>query len=325
VPRRIEGVVLSRFNETKDGPDVFEAHGSSRGSLRHRAPDDGAAQGERRGGQRGDVQSQPGTPSSTAEQLVSLDLQPLPRLPGEIRLIRQDIDNRRIEPLFEKGQQFSPHPVARNAHVGVRFVLDVRNLTLGEIRTQLVAPARQQRANDRPVSRMHRAQATRAGAAKQAQQERLGLVVTGVTERDHTGIDTRTGAFEKGVARCAGGMLERAVFAASERGDVFAFHAQRPSERVGQFRAESLVTIRRVAKLMIEVGHADGSQLASRVEVPDDVRERDGVGPARQGDDDARVAAREVVPTDELTNPVEKRAHGVLVPEGGFEPPTPRL
>jgi hypothetical protein len=304
---------------------VFEAHGSSGRSLRHRAPDDGAPQGERRGIQRGNVESESVTPTSTAEQLFNLDLQPLPRLPREIGLICQDVDNGRIEPFFEKRQQLGPDAVARNAHVGVRFVLDVRNLTFGEIRAQFVATARQQGANDRPVARMHRGQTSRAGAPKQAQQKSLGLVVTSVTERDDTGIETPTSAFEEGVAPRAGGVLERAAFTSSARGDVFAFHAQRPPERFGQSSTESLVTIRRVAKLMVEVGHADGSQLTSCVEVADDVRERDGVGSARQGDDDARVGAREIVPTDELANAVEKRAHGVLVPEGGFEPPTPRL
>jgi hypothetical protein len=63
---------------------------------------------------------------------------------------------------------------------------------------------------------------------------------------------------------------------------------------------------------MVEVRHADDAQLASRVEAPHDVRERDGVGSARQRDRDTRIAAREVVPTDEPANAVEKRAHRVI-------------
>src|SRR6202023_2555685 len=134
----------------------------------------------------------------------------------------------------KKRQQLSPDAVARNAHVGVRFVLDVRSLTFGEISTQLDATAREQGATDRPVARMHRGQTSRAGATKQAQQEGLGLVVTRVAERDGTSIETRPGAFEKGMSRRAGGVLERAAFASSARGDGFAVHGQRPSDRFGQ-------------------------------------------------------------------------------------------
>jgi hypothetical protein len=326
---------------------VIETDGSATSSTRHRAPDNKAPQDQRRGGQGGDVQFQghplpPGSRASglawvssrpparravtsTEEQLLRLELQPPPRLPCEIRLIRQDVDNGGIEALLEKRQQLGPDAVTRYVHVSVRFVFDVPNPKSRKIGSQLVAAARQQRANEPAVARMHRGQTPRTGAAEQSQQERLGLVVTRMTKGEDISLETSPGAFKKRVTRRVGGVLERAPLAPSARGDVLAFHAQRPPERSGELGTESLVSIRRVTKLMVEMGQTDDAHLTSRVETPHHVSERDGVGSTRQPDGDARGAVREIVATDELADPVEKRAHGVLVPEGGFEPPTPRL
>ena len=56
-----------------------------------------------------------------------LILQPQPHLAGELRLIGEHIDDSRVEPAFEQRQQLGAHPIAGNGHVGVGFILDVRN------------------------------------------------------------------------------------------------------------------------------------------------------------------------------------------------------
>ena len=68
----------------------------------------------------------------------------------------------------------------------------------------LDAPAaRKERPDDRSVPGMHRRQTARAGAAHQAQQERLGLIVSGVADRHDLGVEMRPGAREELIARLA--------------------------------------------------------------------------------------------------------------------------
>ena len=199
-------------------------------------------------------------------------------------------------------------------------------LTFGEKRSKLLATAGQQRTDHRPVARMHRREASRSRAAEQTEQEGLGLIVARVAEGDDARIETDARPLEKTIARRARGILDRAVLAPRARRDVFTFHAQRPSERRGEVGAESLVTIRGAAQLMIEVGEPNRPQLARRVERPDDMCERDRVRPARQRDRDASVAARQRVLTNEPPDAVDQMHDGWWVGWGsaGEGPPAPR-
>ena len=68
---------------------------------------------------------------------------------------------------------------------------------------------------------------------------------------------------------------------------------------------------------MIEVRGAGGSQLARRVELAHQMRERDRVGPARQRDHDARVAPGETVRPDRPADGVNQLLDGGKVGAGG--------
>ena len=112
------------------------------------------------------------------------------------------------------------------------------------------------------------------------------------------------------MARRSRGVFDRPALAARARRDVFAIDDDRPAERFREGgHAEPLVAVGRGAKLMVEVRDAGEAQLAGRGELAQQMRERDGVGTARQRDDDARVAPREIVLANRLPDAVEQ-LHG---------------
>ncbi len=68
---------------------------------------------------------------------------------------------------------------------------------------------------------------------------------------------------------------------------------------------------------MIQMGQAGDLQLAGSVELHEQVRERDRIGSARQRNDDARIASREIVPPDRLPDAI-KKLHDLLVRRGAW-------
>ena len=89
---------------------------------------------------------------------------------------------------------------------------------VGEVRARSRAPAVEQRTDDRAATRMHRREAARARAAQQTEQERLGLIVARVAERDDVGAESGTRARSKNAWRAvARRVLDRAALAPRAR------------------------------------------------------------------------------------------------------------
>ena len=124
-------------------------------------------------------------------------LHPAPLAPRQFGLIREHVDDRRIEVGLEQGQQLGPHAVAGNADIAVGFVLDVRNAPRREVLAQIGAAALDQRPDDDAAARMHRGKSARTGSTQQPQQKRLGLIVTCVADRDHICVEVRRGPARK--------------------------------------------------------------------------------------------------------------------------------
>jgi hypothetical protein len=116
-----------------------------------------------------------------------------------------------------------------------------------------------------------------------------------------------------------------------------------------------------VSQLMVEMGETDDAQLPFGLKVAQDMRQGDGIGAPRKRYDEVGIATGQPVAVDELSDAIEQlhlfwagragmagkpgkrpsraaqpsslsrpsspsRPTGLnLVPEGGFEPPTPRL
>jgi hypothetical protein len=122
---------------------------------------------------------------------------------------------------------------------------------------------------------MHRRQTACAGAAQQAQQKGLGLIVTRVAERDdrRVGLDSR--ALEEFVPGVARGILNRSTFTTRQIRNVSSIGHQRPAERQGEFGAEPLIAIGIGAQLMVEMGERRNAQIAGAIERHHEMRERD--------------------------------------------------
>jgi len=115
-------------------------------------------------------------------------------------------------------------PVARNADVPVARVGAEGLADAGQERQQLVPPEVQQRSYHRSPARPDAGQAGGAGAAQHAQEERLRLVVPGVSRRDAIDFETLGSIGEELVAGPASRDLDRHVLVARQLSDVALAH-----------------------------------------------------------------------------------------------------
>jgi hypothetical protein len=127
---------------------------------------------------------------------------------------------------------------------------------------------------------MHCRQATRPRATKEPQQERLGLIVACVAQRDNISGKVRARSGEKLMTRTAGSVLDRVSFAAGTRTDVLAPDKTRPAKYGSGGLAKLFVAIGILAQLMIEMSDARNDQLARLFKGPQQVRERDRIAAA---------------------------------------------
>ena len=194
-----------------------------------------------------------------------------------------------------------------------------------QVRAQLEAAAVEERPDEGVFARMHRRRARGSGAANEAKEKRFGLVVARVAERDDVGRQVRSSPLEEGVARRARSVFDGASLAFGPRRHILAVRQQRQTKRGGDAFAEALVLVGRGAKLVIEMRQADDLQIARFREGLQQPDERHRIGSARERDDHARLGPREIVSANRLPDAGQKIHRGEMVPEGGFEPPTPRL
>ncbi len=130
--------------------------------------------------------------TTLAASLVRRRLEPLILVAGELGLLGQHVDDRRVEPPLEERQQLGPHAIPRDAHIVVRLVVDEGDALRPKIRL------RARRAGSRAAGgRWFRGAGASTpsprepGAAQEAQQKRLGLIVARVAERHDVGVQLR--------------------------------------------------------------------------------------------------------------------------------------
>jgi hypothetical protein len=189
-------------------------------------------------------------------------------------LIREDLDDVRVEALLEQWNQLCPDTVPRDADVRVRLVLDMCDFALVEVRGEVRAAACKQRTDDVAISGVHGGQAFRAGASQQPQQKGFGLVVAGVTHSNAIGAEVRQRSAEKFVARGAGRMFNRSSIFLRAGADVFSIDENRNVASGGKLNAERLVTGRLIPQLMIEVREPREDELPCRVDLAQQMHER---------------------------------------------------
>ena len=153
----------------------------------------------------------------------------------------------------------------------------------------------QQRPHDAAGARPDPGEAVRAGAADQAHQQGLGLVVPVVSRSDAVGPHPRGGAAEERVALPVAGILQRDAAAPGRPRDVHALHVDRECERCGQLAAELLVSVGRRAQSVVEVRDAGQHEPALLRELAQQQRERDRVGPAGQCGNHPRAGRYELL------------------------------
>ena len=132
---------------------------------------------------------------------------------------------------------------------------------------------------------MNPAEASRSGAAQQAEQERLGLIVTRMTGRDDVGAELGRDALEELVARLTAGILHRRAELRRPRAHVDEIRAKRHARFGRERAAKLLVVVGRSAQAVIEVGHARDRQLAAGLELAQQPQQRDRIRPARERDE----------------------------------------
>ena len=171
-----------------------------------------------------------------------------------------------------------------------------------EPRAKVVAPARQQRPDDDAVARVHPGKPARPRAAREAQEDRLRLIVARMAEGDEIRARASPCAIEEGIARRARRVLDRAPFLNRARADRLAIDEKPTAERLRQAADELLVGVGCRAQLMIEMREGDQLQLAFGVELMQDMRERDRIRSARDRRDHAIARANQIVLTNELAD-----------------------
>ncbi len=152
---------------------------------------------------------------------------------------------------------------------------------------------------------MHGCQAAGTRAAQQPKQKRFGLIVARVTERDRVRVEVQARALEEGMPRAMRCILDGPPLASGEISYVVPVDEQWLIEGRRHLCAEPLIARSGRPQLMVEMREADEANLAGQVELAQQVRERDRVGPARQRDDHASIAPRKVMSPDRLPDAIE--------------------
>ena len=188
-------------------------------------------------------------------------------VPRELGLVRQHVDNRRIEASLEQRQQLGADAVARNRHIVVRLVVRRTDCLRLEIGT--AAPRGGSRAvvaRSRPRrgcidARPRRARSPQRGAAGRFRPDRRACVRARRRRRQ-----SWPRALEERVSRRARRVLERRSLAPrSAATSARSATNGRPRAR-GHARAEPLVRRRpRPAKLVVEMRDARASAVRPRV------------------------------------------------------------
>ena len=179
-----------------------------------------------------------------------------------------------------------------------------------QVRHQLGTAQIDERPDDVLTTRMNRGQAAGPGAAHEAQQHGLCLIVARVPDGDDVGLPALADTLEKCVAHLARRLFQRTATPRGDFGDVTEFDVESHPAVFGQARAELGVAIGvGAAQAVVQVGqpgevnHAGGRQFRHQQ------CQRDRVGPAGHGDDHARAVATQRPASDGRQHASGKRGH----------------
>ena len=173
-----------------------------------------------------------------------------------------------------------PHTVAGVGVGRVRAVLHVRDGMRGQVRLRLRARRVQHRAQEVSAPRRDAGQAAQAAAAREVEQQRLGIVVRRVRRRDPVITVLVRAAGQKRIAQLPRGGLGAH---AAHRCNVTAPGVKRHAQFLALRTHERLVAVAlRAAQAVVEVRTADG-KAALRTQLRHPVQEVHGVHPAGHG------------------------------------------
>ena len=168
----------------------------------------------------------------------------------------------------QERQKFLADPVSRETHVAIAGVGAERLLTIAEIRGQFRAADAQQRPQERrraePPRARHAAQAADARAAKNAMQDRLGLIVGRVRGDDKACPHAPGHLFQHGISSPASGGLDPLAATAGSRIDRGRRNFARQPQLPAKLLDKGLIGVRiRTPQLVIHV-RGDQSALAGQ-------------------------------------------------------------
>ncbi len=240
------------------------------------------------------------------------------------RQVGQSIDgveDARVELAGEMREQFMAHAVSREADVLVRFVAAIGEIARVQIRDH-VAPADFEQRPDHAHAVAHglggnaRQPAGRC-AADDPHQDGLGLVVCVVARDDGGASADPRGLREERVAPLAGVFLERHGGVGRALGDVLGVQVKRHAERPGK-RLDEPGVIRTGAgsRQVVEMG-----DLGAEAGLDDEIKQRDGIGSAGDGDDQGIGGGGDAECPQRVTDAVAKLtariSHGANLREPG--------
>ena len=188
------------------------------------------------------------------------------------------------------GAQEREHAVAHAdtqvAIVAVHRVVDDGERVARDVGVDVGAVHAEQRARDEASAGWNPGQAGEPGAAQEAHQHGLDLIAARVADEERRGLASGGDAVERGVARVAGGGLERAGAAVDLDGD----RHEGAAPLLRQAGDERGVVSGAGAQLVIDVTQGHGAETPGAREGEGGVGERGGVRAAGAGDDDRRGA-----------------------------------
>jgi hypothetical protein len=186
--------------------------------------------------------------------------------------------------LGQKRHEAVSDPVSRNAKVPVARIGAESLAKASQERDQFVPPDVQQRADHGSSAWPDAGQASRAGAAQHAKEERLGLVVSGVPGRNAVDLHVLGGIGEEVITGPAGRDFSGHVLLTRQLRHVAAAHLDGDAEPGGQFPAEGLIRVALVAaQAVVQVRNAGHGEAAVIGDIEEQAQQGDRVGPARHG------------------------------------------
>ncbi len=132
-------------------------------------------------------------------------------------------------------------------------------------------------------------------AAQQAEQKRLGLIVTRMASGNDIGLELGRDPLEELIPGLPAGILEGSPQPPGARSHVDQIRAKRQPELHRERAAELLVTMGRVAQPVIEVRDARDRELPASLEIAQQPQQRNRIRPARQRDEHTIAAAHQRV------------------------------